>query len=307
MAAARRPHAGRSLTLSAPASLASSQPREVHAPGGPAEPALPLCHAVALGALQGVAEVLPISSSGHLTLVPAMLRWRYLELDPGLRKAFEVAVHTGSALALAPVVREDLAVARRALSARDVLRAGLAVAPPALAGALLERRFDEQLSRPQPVAAAQLLAGLAMALADLRPATRRYRSAGSADYLALGLAQAAALVPGVSRNGSTLTAARVRGFSRPAATRLSRQAALPVVAGAAAYKGARLAREGLPRALAGPFAAGLASAALATLTARGLLGAMARARSYAPLGAYRVTLGAAAIGLEAGRRRRGGG
>ena len=258
-------------------------------------------HAVALGALQGVAELLPTSSSGHLTLVPALLGWRYLELEPGLRKAFEVAVHAGSAVALLPTLREDARVARRAIDARSALGAVLAVAPPALAGALLERRFDEQLSRPRSVAAAQVVAGAAMALSDRRPARRRYRSAGSADYLALGLAQAAALVPGVSRNGSTLTAARLRRFNRPAATRLSRQAALPVVAGAAAYKGARLAREGLPRELVGPFAAGIGSAAVATALSRRLLDAMAGARSYVPLGAYRVWLGLTA--LAASRRR----
>ena len=253
---------------------------------GADRPLVPIGHAIALGALQGVAELLPISSSGHLTLVPALLGWRYAELDANLRKAFEVAVHAGSAIALAGALRDDLEVL-----ARQALGAALALAPPALVGMALERRFDERLAQPRSIAAMQIVAGAALALADRRPATRRYGAARSLDHLVLGLAQAAALVPGVSRNGSTLTGARLRRFNRPSATRLSRQAALPVVAGAAMYKGGRQAREGLPRELRRPFAAGFAAALLSTLASRPLLARMAHARTYAPLGLYRMALG----------------
>jgi undecaprenyl-diphosphatase len=257
---------------------------------------------VALGALQGVAEVLPISSSGHLTLVPALLGWRYAELDANLRKAFEVAVHAGSAIALVGTLRDDLEVLTREHDAREALGAALALAPPALVGMALERRFDERLARPRSIAAMQVVAGAALALADRRPATRRYGAARSLDHVVLGLAQAAALVPGVSRNGSTLTGARLRRFNRPSATRLSRQAALPVVAGAAVYKGARQAREGLPRELRRPFAAGFAAALLSTLASRPLLARMAHARTYAPLGLYRTALGAVGlVGVGANR------
>ncbi|HYZ70023.1 MAG TPA: undecaprenyl-diphosphate phosphatase [Thermoleophilaceae bacterium] len=257
---------------------------------------------MALGALQGVAEVLPISSSGHLTLVPALLGWRYAELDANLRKAFEVAVHAGSAIALAGTLRFDLEVLAREHDAREALGAALALAPPALVGMALERRFDERLARPRSIAAVQVVAGAALALADCRPATRRYGAARSLDHLVLGLAQAAALVPGVSRNGSTLTGARLRRFNRPSATRLSRHAALPVVAGAAVYKGARQAHEGLPRELRRPFAAGFAAALLSTLASRPLLARMVHARTYAPLGLYRAALGAVGlVGVGANR------
>jgi len=108
----------------------------------------------------------------------------------------------------------------------------------------------------------------------------------------LGLAQAAALVPGVSRNGATLTAARLLRLDRPAASRLSRHAALPVMAGAALLKGTRLAQRGVPPALAAAFTAGAGAALASTYLSRKLLGRVERSRSFAPLAAYRVALGA---------------
>jgi undecaprenyl-diphosphatase len=111
--------------------------------------------------------------------------------------------------------------------------------------------------------------------------------------LAVGLAQAAALVPGVSRNGATLTAARALGFSRSDSARLSWQAGLPIIGGAALLKLARVAQRGLDRDLRGPFAAGAAAAFASTLAARPLL--RLAQRPYAPLGAYRVALGALAL------------
>lgn len=254
-----------------------------------------MVHALALGAIQGVAELLPISSSGHLTLIPALLGWPYAQLDPGLRKAFEVGLHAGSALGLVGTLREDLSELASEFDARHAAGVVLGLAPPTVAGLLLERLFDERLNRPRNVAGAQVVAGLAMALTDRRPATRSYGAARTGDHLVLGLAQAAALVPGVSRNGSTLTGARLRRFSRPASARLSRQAALPVVAAAAVLKGARLAQGGLPRQLRWPFAAGMAAATCATLASRRLLDRMEEASSYAPLGAYRMALGATAL------------
>jgi undecaprenyl-diphosphatase len=115
------------------------------------------------------------------------------------------------------------------------------------------------------------------------------------DHLVIGCGQAAALVPGVSRNGATLTAARVLRFERRAASVLSRHAALPVIAGATGLKGMRLARRGLAPELRRPFAVGAAAAFASTLASRRLIGVMDRARSYRPFAGYRVALGAAAL------------
>ena len=253
--------------------------------------------------MQGPAELLPISSSGHLVLVPELLGWPYARLDPELRKAFEVAVHAGTSAALLVALRGEVAEAAGALDARRLLGTALAFAPPAAAGLLLEETIERRAGAARRVAVAQVLAGVALAVADLRPADRSYTQAGALDHLLLGLAQATALAPGISRNGATLTVARLRRLDRPAASRLSRHAALPIIAGAGVLKSVRLARRGLPAGLRAPFAAGLGAAALSTLFFRRLLTWTESARSYAPVGAYRVVFGACA-GLKLTRARR---
>src|SRR4051812_461117 len=179
--------------------------------------------AVALGALQGATELLPVSSSAHVAAVPWLLGW------PARDKAFEVALHAGAAAALAPELL-------RALPGPRTL--ALSLAPPVVAGYLLERPVEERLSGPGALAGGLLAGALALAAADRAPEARR-RAGPEApwrDALALGLAQAAALVPGVSRTGATLAAARARGFARPDASALSLGVAGPVLAGATALK-----------------------------------------------------------------------
>jgi undecaprenyl-diphosphatase len=111
--------------------------------------------------------------------------------------------------------------------------------------------------------------------------------------LSVGLAQAFALVPGVSRNGATLTAARALGMDRREAARLSWRAGLPIIAGATLLKSIRVAQRGLPKDLHAPFAAGAGAAFASTLAAAPLRHAVER--SWLPLGAYRVALGAIAL------------
>lgn len=245
--------------------------------------------------MQGPAELLPVSSSGHLVLVPELLGWPYAQLKPELRKAFEVAVHAGTAAALLVALRGEVAEAADALDARRVLGTALAFFPPAVAGVALEDAIERRAGAPTRVAAAQVIAGVVLALADLRPADRSYPEAGALDHLLLGLAQAAALVPGVSRNGATLTMARLRRLDRPAASRLSRHAALPIIAGAAVLKSVRLGHRGLPAGLRRSFVAGLAAAAGSTLTCRRLLAWTESTSSYAPLAGYRVAFGTLAL------------
>jgi undecaprenyl-diphosphatase len=251
---------------------------------------------VALGLLQGPAELLPISSSGHLVLVPALLGWSYTELDDELRKSFEVALHGGTAVALLIALRGEVAEVVRSLDTARVGRHALSFAPPALAAFLFERPIERRLGSARGVAAAQVAAGIALAAADSgRPAVRPHASAHARDALVIGVAQACALAPGVSRNGATLTAARLLGFERAAANRLSRHAALPIILAAAGLKGYRLWRRGLPRGLALPFAAGAAAAFGSTLASSRLVPLVDGARSYAPFAGYRVALGALAL------------
>jgi undecaprenyl-diphosphatase len=207
-----------------------------------------------------------------------------------------VALHAGTAAALTIALRGEVAEVVRTLDARRLAGVALTFAPAALVAAVFERAIEERLGSPRSVALAQVAAGLALAAADLGPAERTHASAGLLDHLLIGCGQAAALVPGVSRNGATLTAARLLRFERGAASVLSRHAALPVIAGATGLKGTRLARRGLARELHAPFAAGAAAAFASTLASRELIGLMDRARTYVPFAAYRVLLGAVTLG-----------
>jgi len=250
---------------------------------------------VALGALQGPAELLPVSSSGHLVLVPALFDWSYVELDDELRKSFEVALHAGTAAALLIALRHEVAEALRELDARRLTRHALTFVPPGLAALAFERPIERRLGSAGGVASAQIAAGAVLALADRMPAERTHDDARAIDALVIGLAQAAALAPGVSRNGATLTAARLMRFERPAANLLSRHAALPIILAAAGLKGLRLWRRGLPAELRSAFAAGAAAAFASTLLSSPLVRLVDGARSYLPFALYRGALGTVAL------------
>jgi undecaprenyl-diphosphatase len=262
----------------------------------PAE-ALPLRHAVALGILQGPAELLPVSSSAHITLVPWLLGWPYAELDGELRKAFEVALHAGTAAALLIALRHEIP----GFSWRRAELVALSFAPPAVIGKRYERPIEERLGTPGTIAAGLAAGSVAMLLADRSPQRRRREDAGSLDALLLGLAQACALMPGVSRNGATLAAARARGFTREDANALSRHVALPIILGATALKGTRLLRRGVPPPLRRAFAAGAASAFVSTLASTWLIRQVERDRSLAPYAVYRLAL-AALVTVRTARR-----
>ena len=206
-----------------------------------------------------------------------------------------MALHAGTAAALVIALRGEAREALAELDARRLLRHAAELAPPAVAVFLLERPIEERLGSPRGVALAQVAAGVALALADRRPAHRGHDEAGVGDSLLLGAGQAAALVPGISRNGATLTVARLRRFRRDSANRLSRHAALPVIVAAAGLKGYRLARRGMPAGDALTFAAGGTAAFASTLAVSGIVPRMDRARSYLPFAAYRVALGAVAL------------
>lgn len=274
---------------------------------------LSLREALALGALQGPTELLPVSSSGHTTVVPWLAGWRYAELGAGERKAFEVALHGGAGLALALAMKGELRLSLRSLDARRASVAALSLAPPVIAGWAFERPIERRLGGPRAIAAGLLAGALALALADLRPGSlanggtcergqRREDDASPADGLALGLAQAWALMPGVSRNGATLACARARGFARGDAQTLSWHAALPVILGAVALKGRRVAAGGVERERLPALAAGFASAFASTaISARVLRARGWRRRALWPYAAYRCTI--AFVVLARARKR----
>jgi undecaprenyl-diphosphatase len=249
----------------------------------PPEPArLPLAHAIALGALHGPAELVPVSSSAHVALIPQLLGWPSARLDDDLRKAFEVALHAGTLGGLLVLVPRPSAA-----------WAVVATAPAAVVGFTLEGPIERRLGGVRATAAGLVAGALVLLWADRAAGegARRADAATLGDAAVLGIAQACALWPGISRLGLTVAAARLRGFDREAAFDLGRRAGLPVIAGATGLKAWRLARNPPAPEVRAAFAAGMAAALGATLACAPLR----RATSVAVPAAERVALAALAL------------
>jgi undecaprenyl-diphosphatase len=257
--------------------------------------------ALVLGLVQGLTEFLPVSSSGHLLLVPHVLGWP----DQGL--AVDAALHLGTLGALLAYFRAELgAFLRGALSGRLLTLLAVATLPAALAGALFAPWVESGLRQPLLVAAST--AGWALVL---WAADRRARAAGAGveeplervtwgQGLAIGCCQALALVPGTSRSGITITAALFAGLDRPTAARLSFLLAIPITAGAGLERMLHLVWGGLPAGEAGPLAVALAAAFASGWFAVWFLIGHLRRRTLAPFVVYRLVLAAAIVAVTLG-------
>ncbi|MCL2417839.1 MAG: undecaprenyl-diphosphate phosphatase [Conexibacteraceae bacterium] len=261
-----------------------------------------LGRALALGLMHGPAELLPISSSGHVELVPWLAGWDGVSADPEVRKAFEVALHAGTALGLVVMLRDEVLEAARDVDVDSGLVVALSLLPPVIVGFALERPIERFLGRPGTIAVGLIAGAVVMGVADREPQERVFDEALPVDGLWLGIAQACALFPGVSRNGATLTAARARRFARVDAERLSRHVALPVIGGATSLKLLRLWQRGMPEGAAAPFMVGAAASFVSTLGATPLIKLVERDRPLWPFAAYRVVLGSLALKKLASRR-----
>jgi undecaprenyl-diphosphatase len=232
-----------------------------------------ILQAIILGLVQGATEFAPVSSSGHLILVPWIFGWTPIG-DVGLQKSFDVALHMGTLLGALIYFREDVvryAVAWfRSIRARRMSTPDERIAwalfvgtiPGAIAGALLENLIQEKLGAPWLIAVMLVPFGVLLVIVDRRSRSdRAFGSIGPTDGLLLGTAQALALQPGVSRSGVTITAARAMGFDRESAARFSFLLSLPIIAGAGAYKAVDLAQTGL-QGHAGEFVAGMVASAI---------------------------------------------
>jgi undecaprenyl-diphosphatase len=250
---------------------------------------------LALGAVQGPTELLPVSSSAHIVLVPWLAGWDWERLDPEVRKSFEVALHGGAAAALLIGQRGTIAAELRSFDGQRALLLALSFLPAALVGYTLERPIERRLGGPKATAIGLLAGAAAMLAADTRPQERGRGEATVADGLVLGIAQAAALAPGVSRNGVTLAAARWRRFSRDQANLLSRTVALPIIVGATVLKGERLRRRGASPGLRRSMAIGVAASFASTLASQRLIRLVERDRALWPYAAYRAGLAAVVL------------
>jgi undecaprenyl-diphosphatase len=267
--------------------------------------------ALLLGIVQGLTEFLPISSSGHLILVPWLLDFRYLEEHPDFNKTFDVAVHVGTLIAVLFYFRRDIAelavaavrsgVRRRVETSRERLAWSILVAtiPAALAGALAADAIERDLGEPWQIAILLAFFGLLLAVADRLPERRDVDEIGVRSALAVGVAQAIALAPGTSRSGITITAARALGLTRDAAARFSFLLLAPVVAGASVFEGVDALRDGLPAGSGGPFAVGVVSAAASGFAAIWVLLRFVRTHSYDVFVWYRLIAAAVILSLIA--------
>lgn len=267
-----------------------------------------ILHAIVLGVVQGLTEFLPISSSGHLILVPDLLHWNDFAGDDALNKAFDVALHLGTLVGACWYFRRDLgrylaaawrSVLRRDLSETDARIAWLlllSAVPGALVGAALASTIDEHLGEPVLIGVMMIIGGAILWWADRLGGRRPTEAFAGRDAGVMGLAQAIALQPGVSRSGITITAGLWLGFDRTAATRISFLMSLPIIAGAGLFKGAEVAANGgLPPGSAPAFLAGFIAAGLSGWIAIAGLLQYLRTRTFMPFVWYRFVVGTAVI------------
>ena len=261
--------------------------------------------AFVLGIVQGFTELLPISSSGHLILVPWLGDWTYLEQHPDFNKTFDVALHLGTLIAVVAYFWDDI-VALVAAWFRSVGHRGIrsveertawcvfaATIPAAFAGALGESLVEDRLGEPWQIALFLAVFGVLLWLADRMPQERKIEDLGIGQAIAIGVAQAAALAPGVSRSGITITMARALRFDRDAAARFSFLLLVPVVLGAVLYKGLTDVVLGeLPDGWVGPFLVGMLAAAGSGLIAIEALLGYVRRHNYSIFVVYRIVVAA---------------
>jgi undecaprenyl-diphosphatase len=272
---------------------------------------MPIIHAVILGIVQGLSEFFPISSSGHLILVPWLFGWDDFE-SSSVEKAFDVALHIGTLIAVCSYFWRDLIVYAHdgwgavRTRGRRVTPAGrlawlllLATIPAVLVGAALQSQIDEQLGRIPLIAISLIVFGLLLGWADTLPGKRDLDDMDRRDALVVGAAQVLALNPGTSRSGITITAARVRTFNRDAAVRMSFLMAIPVTAAAVVYKMGKLFADGIPDGLLVPMIVGIITSAISGWFAVGWLLKYVRTKSFVPFVIYRVVLGVVVLLIAA--------
>jgi undecaprenyl-diphosphatase len=274
--------------------------------------ALPNWQALVLGIVQGATELLPISSSGHLILVPWLFEWEYLETHEEFNQTFDVALHVGTLVAVVAYFWKDVvrlvaawigSVRRRRVETAEERIAwfvAIATVPAAAVGALGEDLIAEHLGEPWQIAIFLAVFGVLLWFADRTPPRRGMSDLGPGTAIAVGFAQSLALMPGVSRSGITITAARFLGLDRDSAARISFLLLIPIVFGASLWKGVTDVLLGdLPPGSAGPFLVGMiASAASGLLAIWGLLGYVRR-HDYTLFVVYRLLLAAVVLLLIA--------
>ena len=258
-------------------------------------------HAIVLGITQGLTEFLPVSSSGHLQLVPWLLGWDDFARRPLLEQTFDVALHIGTLVGAVAYFRRDLvryAVAgltdRRSPDGRLAWLLLASSIPAAITGAVLEDTFAKLGDTEWVIGVLLIVFGFVLLWADRLGGVRERESYTRRDAIITGTAQALALAPGVSRSGVTITAARWLGFERDAAARLSFLMSLPIIAGAIAFKSLDVVGD-FPSGFAAAFAWGIIASGITGWFAVWATLRVVRTRSFAPFVVYRIVAGVAVV------------
>jgi undecaprenyl-diphosphatase len=259
-----------------------------------------LLHAIVLGIVQGLGEFLPVSSSAHLALVPWLLHWD----DPGL--AFDVALHVGTLLAVLWYFREQWIALVKAAFGQGTLeerrRVGfliIATIPGAIAGLALEKYADTAFRDPRLIAVVLIVMGIVLWLVDRGAGSdRALPSMRWRDAVLIGLAQMFAIIPGVSRSGSTITAGRALRFAREDAAVFSFLMSMPIIAAAALLKLPHVLRtEGVSM----PLVAGVLASAVSGWLAISVLLRFVVRRSYGVFAVYRIVVGVIVLAIAFAR------
>ena len=257
--------------------------------------------AITLGIIQGLSEFLPISSSAHLTLAPWLLGWE----DPGL--AFDVALHLGTLIAVLWYFRmEWIALVKAAFGIlttgrvetpekRRVVYLIIATIPGAIGGYLLQSRAESAFRDPQLIAIALIVMGIVLWLVDkLVDQQRVLGEMRWIDSLLIGLSQVIALIPGVSRSGSTISTARGLRFDRESAAEFSFLMSMPIIAAAVIMEGPKALQQG---GLTNELMSGVVASAISGWLAISILMRFVSRHSYGIFGFYRVALGLVVLGV----------
>ena len=276
---------------------------------------MPILHAIILGLVQGFSEFLPISSSGHLALVPWLFGWNdFADVANGasIEKAFDTALHLGTLVAVLFYLRTELigyvregiriVVSPKRADKQMGKRAWLFVAsaiPAGIAGAIGQQWITDKLGTPVLIAVSLVVFGLLLLWADRQQGTRDVDTFTRKDALLIGLTQVLALNPGTSRSGITITAARKFGFSRDAAARVSFLMSVPVIGGAVLFSLVKLVRDGIPDGLSAPMIAGIIAAGISGWVAMWGMIRILRTRNFNMFVMYRVAVGFGVLSIAA--------
>ena len=267
---------------------------------------MPIFHAIVLGLVQGFSEFLPISSSGHLLLVPWLFGWEDFSGADGesVKKTFDVALHLGTFVAVLGYFRKDVIIYVRegtklvfsrqkpsTVEGRLAWFFVLATVPAAAVGALFEGTIDGALGTPLIIAISLIVFGVLLGWADRLAGSRKLEEFKAPDALKVGFAQVLALNPGTSRSGITITAARAIGFNRDSAARISFVMSLPVIAGAVAVKSVGLFTGEVDSDLYIPMAVGVFTSCISGLFAVWGTLRLIRTHSFMPFVVYRIAMG----------------